>query len=168
MKDSRYKIPPGFSPIMPNPELFFGPLEATKRTFPAGCFAGRVVYTMHVALPDNVTTVKLPDPIKRGTPQFTFREEWTRDGLQLRRRTEVASVVTTHVCSPADVDAVRTAFRAIGQRTYPMVSTSRGGPEASGPSLLQQLFGAKPAAHARPDAATAARSPTPPTAVRDR
>jgi transglutaminase-like putative cysteine protease len=165
--ESRFKIPPGFSPVMPNPDLFFGTLEATKRTYPANCRAGRAVYTLHVALPENVVSVKLPAAIKRSSPQFSFREEWTREGQQLRRRTEVTSFVATRVCSPEQVDAVRTTFRGIGNRSYPMVYSSRTGAEtAAQPSLLQQLFGAQPAANRpRPDAAAPARNPTSRSAV---
>jgi len=165
--DSRYRVPPGFSPLLPTPTLFFGSLGTTKRTYPVGCFAGRAVYTMHVALPENVTSITLPDPIKRSTPQFSYREEWTRDGQQLRRRTEVTSLVTTRVCSPAEVETVRTAYQAIGTRTLPKVFTSRGGAQASGPSLLQQLFGAKPAAN-QPGAAAAAAPARGPSMARDR
>jgi len=166
--DSRFKAPPGFSPVMPNPDLFFGPLDEAKRTYPAGCFAGRAVYTMHVALPDNVVSIKLPAVIKRSTPQFSFREEWTRDGQQLRRRTEVVSLAATRVCAPEEVEAVRTTFRSIGNRTYPMVYASRagGGDTAARPSLLQQLFGAQPATNRSPAPPHAAAAHTAPRATR--
>jgi hypothetical protein len=122
--------------------------------------AGRAVYTMHVQLPDNVVTVNLPPAIKRSTPQFAYHEEWTRDGQELRRRIEVTSFAKDRVCSPEQVDAVRTAYAAIGTRTYPSVMASRTGEAAARPSVLQQLFGTGPAAKPKPDAAAPAQNVT--------
>ena len=157
----RFKMPPAFTPIVPAPELFFGTLGTAKPAYSASCLAGRAVYTMHVQLPDNVVTVNLPPAIKRSTPQFAYHEEWTREGQELRRRTEVTSFAKDRVCSPEQVDAVRTAYAAIGNRTYPSVTSSRAGEVAARPSVLQQLFGTQPAANQpRPDAAAPARNAT--------
>jgi transglutaminase-like putative cysteine protease len=150
--ESRFKMPPAFTPILPAPELFFGTLGTAKPVYAASCMAGRAVYTMHVQLPDNVVTVNLPPTIKRSTPQFAYHEEWTRDGQELRRRIEVTSFAKDRVCSPEQVDAVRTAYAAIGTRTYPSVMASRTGEVAARPSVLQQLFGTGPAAKPKPDA----------------
>ena len=116
---------------------------------------------MHVQLPDNVVTVKLPPAIRKSTAQFSYHEEWTQDGQELRRRTEVVSLVKDRVCSPEQVDAVRTAYAAIGTRTYPSVTSSRQGQVASRPSVLQQLFGTQPAAsQPKPDAAAPVQNAT--------
>jgi len=173
--ESRVRVPPGFSPILPHPVFFFGALNATKRLYPAVCRPGRMVHTVHVTLPDDVAAVKLPPPIRKSTPHFLLRDEWTREGQQLRRRTEVISTVSERVCSPAEVDAVSAAVRSIGTTASPVVSFNRGGPAtATSPSLMQQLFG-QPAADrphengaARPRGAPAPAATRSPPPQRDR
>jgi hypothetical protein len=143
------------SPIAPTPDLFFGTLGTAKPAYAASCLAGRAVFTMHVQLPDNVVSIKLPPAIKKSTPQFSYHEEWTREGQELRRRTEITSFAKERVCSPEQVDAVRTTVASIGTRTYPTVQSSRTGEVAARPSVLQQLFGTQPAAsRPHPDAAS--------------
>jgi transglutaminase-like putative cysteine protease len=167
--ESRFRMPPAFTPILPAPELFFGTLGTAKPAYAAGCLAGRAVYTLHVQLPDNVVTVKLPPPLKRSTPQFGFHEEWTQEAQELRRRTEITSLVKDRVCSPEQVDAIRTAYTTIGNRTYPSVTSRRAGEVASRPSVLQQLFGAQPAANqAKPNAPAPARNGASVSMSRDR
>jgi transglutaminase-like putative cysteine protease len=158
---SRFKIPPALSPIAPAPDLFFGALGTAKRAYSASCLAGKAVFTMHVQLPDNVASIKLPPVIKKSTPQFSFHEEWTREGQELRRRTEIISFAKDSVCSPEQVDSVRTAYASIGTRTYPSVASSRSGDVAARPGALQQLFGAQPAANQpHPDAAAPVQNAT--------
>jgi hypothetical protein len=162
-------MPPAFTPIVPAPEMFFGTLGTAKRAYAASCLAGRAVYTVHVQLPDNVVTVKLPPAIKRSTPQFTFHEEWTQEGQELRRRTEIISTAKDRVCTPEQVDAVRTTYAAIGTRTAPTVVSSRAGEVAARPSVLQQLFGTQPAAsRSHPEATAPARNAASTTTTRDR
>ena len=140
--EKTFRIPPGFSPVLPNPAFFFGDLVATKRTYPEVCRAGRIVHNVHVTLPDDVVSVKLPPAIKRSTPQLTYRDEWTRDGQQLRRRTEVISSVSEGACAPAQIDAVVATVRSIGTTSQPMVTSRRGGAAtAAQPGLIQHLFG---------------------------
>jgi transglutaminase-like putative cysteine protease len=159
--ESRFKIPPAMSPFIPVPELFFGVLGTAKPAFAASCQAGRAVYTLHVQLPDNVVTVKLPPAIKKSTPQFSYSEEWTHEGQDLRRRMEVVSTAKDPVCSPEQVDAVRTAYASIGTRTYPSVTSGGPGQVASRPSVLQQLFGTSPAASGAKPNTAGAENPTP-------
>jgi hypothetical protein len=161
------RVPTGFSPILPHPAFFFGAFGATKRAYPAVCRAGRIVHTVHVTLPDTVVSVKLPPPVKKSTPQFSYRDEWTQDGRELRRRTEVASSAASGACSPDQIEAVSAAIRSIGTTSGPMVASARPGAAPTGhPSLMQQLFGGQPAANqtAAPPhgaAAPAARSTSP-------
>jgi transglutaminase-like putative cysteine protease len=138
----RFRAPPGFSPVLPHPAYFFGAIGANKRTYPSVCRPGRMVHTVHVTLTDDVVSVKLPPPIKKITPQFTYRDEWTRDGHELRRRTEVTALVNERVCSPDAIDAVAVAVRSIGTATSPTIYSHRNGtPTAAQPTPLQQLFG---------------------------
>src|SRR5262249_38079795 len=149
-------MPPGFSPILPHPDLLFGPLDARKRTYPVACRAGRIVHTMHLMLAGNVVNMKLPPPVKRGTPQFSFREEWSREGQYLKVRAEVASSVAARACSPDEVDAVSVAYRALQTRSTPVLYFARAVPgsdvrpaagrEEARPSLLKRLFGGSSAA----------------------
>lgn len=140
--EPRVRPPASFSPVLPHPSYFFGAFNAAKRLHPSACRPGRMVHTMHVALPDDVAAVKLPPPIKKSTPQFVFRDEWTRDGQQLRRRTEVVSMVSERVCTPAEIDAVNAAIRSVGTTTSPQIAFNKGGTATpGGPSLMQQLFG---------------------------
>lgn len=156
--EKTFKIPPGFSPVLPHPAFFFGDLAATKRVYPAVCRAGRIVHNMHVALTGEVVSVKLPPAIKKSTPQFTYRDEWMREGQQLHRRTEVISSASEGACAPAQIDAVVAAIRSIGATSAPMVAYRRGGTTttttAAHPGLIQHLFGTSAAPdHAAPHAA---------------
>lgn len=164
----RFSLPPALSPIAPAPDLFFGTLGTAKPAYSASCLAGRAVFTMHVQLPDNVVAIKLPPAIRKSTPQFSYHEEWTREGQELRRRTEITSLAKDRVCSPEQVDAVRTAYASIGTRTYPTVQSSRTGEVAARPSVLQQLFGAQPANGSHPGAAATSHNAAVPSTMRDR
>ena len=141
------RLPAAFSPIMPHPNLFFGPLDPKKRTYPAACRAGRIINTVHLTLPDNVVSVQLPPVLRRSTRQFSFTEQWSREGQSLQVRTELRSSAATRVCSPDEIDAVTATFKAVQNRTTPLISFARAAPTRDGPrpGLLQQLFGARPA-----------------------
>jgi len=157
---ARFRAPPGFSPLLPHPAYFFGTLGATKRTYPSVCRAGRMVHTVHVTLNDDVVSVKLPPPIKKTTPELTYRDEWTRSGQELRRRTEVASSVNERVCSPDEIDTVAVAVRSIPTATSPTIYSHKNGtPTASQPSPMQPLFGNHGPAPTAGTAAPAARAP---------
>src|SRR5262249_41254531 len=64
------RVPLGFSPVLPHPDAFFGALAQKKRTYSSVCRAGRIVHTIHFALPDNVLSVKLPPPFRKTTPLY--------------------------------------------------------------------------------------------------
>lgn len=143
----RFRVPPGFSPVLPAPAIFFGDLSATKRHYPAVCRGGHIIHNVYVALPDNAKSVKLPPAVKRSTPQFTYRDEWTREGQQLRRRTEVIASVGVGACAPDQIDAVVAAVRAVGAAKMPMVAYRRNGPATATNPALAAPSGARP----RPD-----------------
>lgn len=142
--EKAFRIPPAFSPVTPHPAFFFGDLAATKRIYPEVCRAGRIVHNIYVALPAEVASIKLPPAIKRSTPQFTYRDEWTHEGQQLHRRTEVIASVSEGACAPAQIDAVFATIRKIGTMQFPTVMVRRNGaPTATAqPGLVQRLFGA--------------------------
>jgi transglutaminase-like putative cysteine protease len=151
--EARLRLPASLSPVAPTIEQFFGSMDPKKRVYAAGCRAGRIVHTVHLSLPDNVTSIKLPPAVKRNTPQFSYTEDWSRDGKNLQRRTEIRSTVASRVCSPAEVDAVGTAYRSLQTRTDPVVYFARAAPAATAPrpGMLQQFFGGQqPAASPRP------------------
>jgi hypothetical protein len=160
---ARLRVPPGFSPILPHPAYFFGAVGATRRTYPSVCRPGRMVHTVHVTLNDDVVSVKLPSPVRKTTPQFTYRDEWTRDGRELRRRTEVDALVNERVCSPEQIDMVAVAVRGIGTATSPTVYWRRNGtPTAAHAGPPQPLFGAHGAATPAAAHAPEEREPTVP------
>jgi transglutaminase-like putative cysteine protease len=150
--DKALRVPPSFSPVIPSLELFFGAIDPKKRVFAAACRAGRTVHTVHLTLPDNVASIKLPPPVKRNNAQFSYTEEWSRNGHNLQRRTEIRSSVPSRVCSPAEIDEVDTAYRALQKRTDPVVYFANAAPApAARPGLLQQFFGGQqPAPAQRP------------------
>jgi transglutaminase-like putative cysteine protease len=150
--EARLRLPASFSPVAATPEQFFGAMDPKKRVYAAGCRAGRIVHTVHMPLPDNVTSIKLPPSVKRNTAEFSYTEEWSRDGKNLQRRTEIRSTVASRVCSPAEIDAVGTAYRALQNKTDPVVFFAHAAPAAAPrPGMLQQFFGSQqPAASPRP------------------
>jgi transglutaminase-like putative cysteine protease len=154
--DNGLRVPPSFSPVIPSLELFFGAVDPKKRIYAAGCRAGRGVHTVHMTLPDNVTSIKLPPVVKRSNAQFSYVEEWSRNGRNLQRRTEIRSSAASRVCSLAEIDEVDTAYRALQKRTDPVVyfaNAATAGPAAARPGLLQQFFGGQqPATPPRPPA----------------
>jgi hypothetical protein len=88
--------------------------------------------------------------VKKSTAQFTYTEEWSKTGRNIQRRTEIRSSVASRVCSPAQIDEVDTASRALQKRTDPVVYYAQAAPTASRPNLMQQFFGGgqQPAARA--------------------
>jgi hypothetical protein len=152
--EKSFRVPPGFSPVLPSAAFFFGDLAATKRVYPTVCRAGHIVHNVHVALTGEVVSVRLPPAIKKSTPQFTYRDEWMHEGQQLHRRTEVISSASEGACAPAQIDALVAAIRSIGTSSAPMVAYRRGGTTATTtaahPGLIQHLFGTSTA----PDHAT--------------
>jgi transglutaminase superfamily protein len=161
------RLPPGFSPILPHPDFFFGPFDARKRTYPAICRAGRIVHTMHLMLAGSVVNIKLPPPVKRNTPQFSFREEWSREGQYLKVRTEIVSSVAARACSPDEVQAVSTAYQTLQNRSNPVLYFARSGAGHDEPlPAAAAAAEAHPAAReTRPAAATAAARETRPAAA---
>jgi transglutaminase-like putative cysteine protease len=113
---------PAFSPMVPHPNLFFGGLEPHSRVYPAICRAGRIMHILDVALPEGMVPGALPQPIEQRAPQFSFRQQWAADGNHLRVRTEISSFVKGMVCTPDAINAVRTAYGAIEQRTNPVLT----------------------------------------------
>jgi hypothetical protein len=152
--DAGLRVPPTFSPVIPSLELFFGAVDPKKRLYAAGCRAGRTVHTVHMTLPDNVASIKLPPAVKKSNAQFSYTEEWSRNGRDLQRRTEIRSFVASRVCSPAEIDEVDTAFRALQKRTDPVVYFAHAAPAAPAarPGLLQQFFGGQQQPAPRPTA----------------
>jgi hypothetical protein len=148
------RLPASFSPVIPSLELFFGTMSAKKRVYAARCRAGRAVHTVHMPVPDNITSIKLPPPVKRNTPQFSYSEEWSRDGKNLQVRMEIRSTVASRVCSPAEIDAVSTFYQSLQNKIGPVVTVARATPAASAarPGLLQQFFGQQPATSPKPAA----------------
>jgi hypothetical protein len=142
--EKAFRIPPAFSPVTPHPAFFFGDLAAVKHVYPEVCRAGRIVHNVYVVLPAEVASIKLPASIKRSTPQFTYRDEWTHEGQQLHRRTEVISSVSEGACAPAQIDGVVATIRKIGTMPFPTVMVRRNGAPATAaqPGLAQRLFGA--------------------------
>jgi hypothetical protein len=143
-------VPLSFSPVIPALDLFFGSIDPKKRVYAAGCRAGRAVHTIHLTLPDNVSSIKLPPAVKKNTAQFTYTEEWSKNGRNIQRRTEIKSSVASRVCSPAQIDEVDTASRALQKRTDPVVYYAQAAPTASRPNLMQQFFGGGQQPAARP------------------
>jgi hypothetical protein len=150
--DVRFRVPPGFSPVLPVPAVFFGDLTATKRHYPAVCRGGHIIHNVYVTLPENAISVKLPPAIKKSTPQFTYRDEWTREGQQLRRRTEVIASVGVGACAPEQIDAVVAAARSVGTPKSPLVAYRRNVPAPGAtPAAAPHLFGTSSTSpHPRP------------------
>ncbi len=139
--EAQLRVPLSFSPVIPTLDLFFGAIDPKKRVYAAGCRAGRAVQTIHLTLPDNVSSIKLPPAVKKNTAQFTYTEEWSKTGRNIQRRTEIRSSVASRVCSPAQIDEVDTASRALQKRTDPVVYYAQAAPTAARPNLMQQFFG---------------------------
>jgi transglutaminase-like putative cysteine protease len=146
------RVPVGFSPILPFPDLFFGPLGRSRRIYPAGCRAGRVINTVDVVLPDDVSAVGLPPALEAKAPGFWYQTRWSAEGHRLQVRTEMVSQAPTRVCTPERIDAVRTAYLSIEERISPLLRFSRT--DGSGADL-------RPAGEARqtPGAESAVGSP---------
>src|SRR5581483_4080337 len=123
--DTGWRAPPAFSPLTPHPDAFFGALSPTKRVYPALCRAGRMVHTVHLELPGDVSAVDLPAPIEKSTPLFQFREQWSREAHGLQVRVEVSSFARARVCTPQEVDAVTAAFLAAQGRANPVLHFAR-------------------------------------------
>jgi hypothetical protein len=148
--EAQLRVPLSFSPVIPALDLFFGAVDPKKRVYAAGCRAGRAVHTIHLTLPDNVSSIKLPPAVKKNTAQFTYIEEWSKNGRNIQRRTEIRSSVASRVCSPAQIDEIDTASRALQKRTDPVVYYAQAAPTAARPNLMQQFFGGSQQPAARP------------------
>jgi hypothetical protein len=148
--EAQLRVPLSFSPVIPALDLFFGSVDPKKRVYAAGCRAGRAVHTIHLTLPDNVSSIKLPPAVKKSTAQFTYTEEWSKNGRNIQRRTEIKSSVASRVCSPTQIDEIDTASRALQKRTDPVVYYAQATPNAARPNLMQQFFGGGQQPTARP------------------
>lgn len=120
-----WRVPPGFSPFVPYPDLFFGPLDRGKRIYPAGCRAGRAVHSVDVTLPSGIIPDRLPETIQATARDFAYREQWSVVGNHLHVRTETTSSCQGRVISPAQMDAVRAAFARIQDKVSPLLHFSR-------------------------------------------
>jgi transglutaminase-like putative cysteine protease len=136
-----WRVPPAFSPMVPHPNLFFGGLEPHQRVYPAVCRAGRIVHTLDVALPEGIVPGPLPAAIEQHAPQFSFQERWWVESNHLRVRTEISSSVTGMVCAQDQINAVRTAYGTIEQRTNPVLTFAsrpiNSPAQAQGPAARQ-------------------------------
>ena len=80
------------------------------------CRAGKVVRTVDFEFPRGVAPAALPSPVTQAAPNFRFEEHWWRDGNHLREQTEISLRVAGRVCSPVEVEAVRTAYLALAAK----------------------------------------------------
>jgi transglutaminase-like putative cysteine protease len=120
-----WRAPPGFSPLVAYPDLFFGPLDRNKRIYPAACRAGRLVQSVDVTLPEGIVPERLPAAIEASAPDFVYRQEWSGVGNHLRILTQIQSSCQNRVISPAQIDAVRAAFRGVEARINPLLRFNR-------------------------------------------
>jgi transglutaminase-like putative cysteine protease len=116
-----WRAPFALSPLLPGPGLFIGGLTTDKRTYPALCRAGRAINNLDVSLPDGMAPMPLPEPVIQHTPEFSYEEQWSRDGTHVRVRTEITSSIAGRVCTPDQVDAARNAYRAIAAKANPLL-----------------------------------------------
>lgn len=127
-----WRAPPGLSPIVASPTLFFGAFDTHKRIYPAGCRPGKVVQNLDLTLPDGVAPRDLPFPIVQRTPLFSFRESWSQDGRHVRVSTEIISSAVGRVCTPEQIEAVRGAYRGIANRVRPLLQFTTRPDEGAG------------------------------------
>lgn len=106
----------GLTPVTATPSLLIGGLTSSKRVYPALCRAGKVVRTVDFEFPRGVAPAALPSPVTQAAPNFRFEEHWWRDGNHLREQTEISLRVAGRVCSPVEVEAVRTAYLALAAK----------------------------------------------------
>jgi hypothetical protein len=120
-----WRAPPGFSPIVAYPDLFFGPLDGNKRIYPAACRAGRVVQSVDVTLPVGIAPDRLPAAIETSAPDFAYRQQWSGVGNHLRILTHIRSSCQNRVMSPEQIDAVRAAFGGVEAKISPLLRFNR-------------------------------------------
>lgn len=116
--------PAGLSPLMVFPDLFIGSLERAKRLFPAGCRAGRAVHDLELAIPDGIAPKNLPGPVSVDLPGLIYRMAWSSEGALIKMHAEVTSTLATRVCTPDQIDAMRTAIWAVEERLRPRLHFS--------------------------------------------
>ena len=146
-----WRAPVGFSPLVANPDLFFGALDANKRSYPGFCRPGRFIHTLDATFADGIALpAQLPAAIKQTTPQFSFRHAWSRQGNHLKLRTEIVSSVQGRVCSAGEIDAVSAAYRPVQDRLgltlrfAPRQIPAPNPAEVHHEGVLQRLFGSRP------------------------
>jgi hypothetical protein len=120
-----WRAPGGFSPMVPFPDLFVGPLDGDKRIYPAVCRAGRAVHSLDVTLPAGIVPDRPPTAIEASAPDFAYRQEWSGVGHHLRIVTQIRSTCQNRVIGPEQVDAVRAAFRGVEERIDPLLRFNR-------------------------------------------
>ena len=118
---SGWRAPAGLSPLAVSPDLFVGSLDRAKRLYPAGCRAGRAVHDLDLTLPDRIALDHLPGPVSMDAPGLTYRIKWLSEGAHLKMHAEVTSSVTTRVCDPEQINAIRTAIWAVENRISPQL-----------------------------------------------
>lgn len=116
---SGWRAPAGLGPLAVSPDLFVGPLDRATRLYPAGCRAGHAIHDLDVTLPDGLALVRLPKPVNVEAPGLVYRIIWSIEGALLKGHVEVASSIATRVCSPEQINAVRTAIWGIEDRVSP-------------------------------------------------
>jgi len=139
--ETGWRAPPGLSPIVASPTLFFGAFDTHKRVYPAGCRPGKVVQNVDLALPDGVAPGALPPPITQRTPLFSFREFWSAADHHVRETIEIASSATARVCTPEQIEAVRGAYRGIASRVRPVLQFTTQPGNAAGATQGHALTG---------------------------
>lgn len=117
-----WRAPSPFSPMAPNPTLFFGGMEPHARVYPASCRGGRIVHTLELTMPEGVVPGPLPAALDQQGPEFSFHERWSADANRLRISTEIVSTTKGRVCAPDQVNAVRTAYAAVEQKINPVLT----------------------------------------------
>jgi hypothetical protein len=127
-----WRLPPGLSPMVAHPSLFFGNFDSHKRVYPAGCGAGKIVHNIELTLPAGITPGPLPMPIVQTTPLFSFKEAWSADSHHVRVKVEASSSATGRVCTPDQIDAVRAAYGAMAKRVYPVLRLNAQTHESAG------------------------------------
>ena len=145
---SGWRAPPGLSPLVAHPDLFFGNFEPHRRAYPAGCRAGKIVHNLELVLPEGVTHGQMPPPLVQHAPLFSFQERWSADSHHVRVRTEITSSVTGRVCTPDQIEAVRAAYAAIQTRAHPLLRLNAQVHESAGetrrPGSTKHSFAAAP------------------------
>jgi hypothetical protein len=138
-----WRSPPGLSPIVAGPDLFFGPLGPGRRVYPAGCRAGRITHNVRVRFPDGVIPVRIPEPLERKERDFFVRQNWSQsqDGRELQVSTEMRSSVAGRVCEPLVIDAVSAAYRSVQDKLRPLLRFERATAGQQGNASIDEQSG---------------------------